>query len=159
MKKYLLFLITLLSISLTSCSTDDDFCGNGFQRVDQLGRGTNGMYPEDLIVPSIIGESFIVITSERDFLRDVKDAKYFIGQVDFRYENLLIGQAYIKGFRGNIPSTTALFKESCKYNRRNEVIITLDVNSGSVYEHRTYNAILPKTSNIDPNVQVDIMYR
>ncbi|MGL4583119.1 MAG: hypothetical protein ACRCVU_09065 [Flavobacterium sp.] len=159
MKKYLLFLITIVSLSLAGCSTDDDYCGNGFQRVDQLGRGDNGYYPEDLIVYDIAGEGFTIISSERDFLTRVKGAEYFRGKIDFRYENLLIGQTHIKGFRGNIPSTTALFKESCKYNRKNEVIITLDVNRGSTYDYRTYNAILPKTSNVEPNVQIDIIYR
>jgi len=157
MKKYLLFLIAILSVSLTSCSVDDD-CGNGFYRVDQLGKANNGFYPEDLIPLGLVGDAPRLITSEQEFLRTVKGSEHFIGKINFNRENLLIGETKIQGYRG-IISTSALFKESCNYNRDNEVIITLDVNKGSIHDFVTYHAILPKTSNNKMFTRVDINYR
>ncbi|KZE83008.1 hypothetical protein AV926_05540 [Myroides marinus] len=156
MKKYLLFLIAILSVSLTSCSVDDD-CDNGFYRVDQFGPA-NGYFPEDLIINGMTGESSILITSERQFLQEVRGARNFLPQIDFSRENLLIGQVRVRDFR-NLASSVSLFKESCNYTRDNEVVITLDVNKGIRNSFLTYNAILPKTSNTKMFVRVDVIHR
>ncbi|WP_286418650.1 hypothetical protein [Myroides odoratimimus] len=60
MKKFLLFLLTILSISLAGCSSDDDYCGNETYRSLQLNETPN-FSPLNFYVKGLKGDSFIVI--------------------------------------------------------------------------------------------------
>ncbi|WP_121964335.1 hypothetical protein [Myroides sp. N17-2] len=145
MKKYLLFLITIVSLSLAGCSTDDDNrdCYEGFMPTRDLYK--NGIDPRDLKVKDFGNDVgvFTVITSRSEFLSRVTDARLFVDQINFNKENILIGQEYIK--KGSNVKINTITEQTCYPRAR--VNVTVDFINSSINNRPhfiTYNVILPK---------------
>ena len=158
MKKYLLFLITIVSLSLAGCSTDDDYCGNGFYRSQQLKEVFN-FHPDQFRVDGLKGDSYVVIRSEREFQDKVRGAQYYRGVIDFRYDELIIGQTYVDGFE-SIIDISPMYKDACNYKSENVLEVDLQLNRGYKYSaYVTYHTVVPRTNSDRYNVRTFIRYR
>ncbi|MCA4792744.1 hypothetical protein HX057_01785 [Myroides odoratimimus] len=157
MKKFLLFLLTILSISLAGCSSDDDYCGNETYRSLQLNETPN-FSPLNFYVKGLKGDSFIVIRNERDFQNRVHGAQYYRNVIDWRYDELIIGQKYEERFSKIIDIST-FYKESCNYNFQNILNVEIKVNKGSRYNgYITYHTIVPKTKSEQYDVITTVQF-
>jgi hypothetical protein len=158
MKKYLLFLIAILSVSLTSCSSDDDYCGNGFYKSKQLAPAY-GFHPDRFRVYGLKGDQFVVIKNEREFQERVKGAEYYKNVIDFRYDELIIGQAYATGFT-DVIDITPMYKESCGYGGENILEVEINVNSSNLYtDFIVYHTVVPRTQSNFYTVIPTVRYR
>lgn len=158
MKKYLLFLIAILSISLTSCSSDDDYCGNGFYKSKQLAPVYN-FHPDRFRLYDLRGEEFTVIRNEREFQDRVKGAEFYKGVIDFRYDELIIGQTYASGFN-SIIDITPMYRESCGYGGENILEVEINVNKGSLHtDYIVYHTVVPRTKSDRYTVLPTVRYR
>lgn len=145
MKKYLLFLLTILSISLTGCSSNDDYCNNGFYRSPQLKE--NPSFPTyRMEIRGVVGDSYTVIRSEREFQERVKGANFYRNIIDFRHDDLIIGQKWVNQFNDRyIIDIIPTYKESCNYNYKNILEVDILLNKGRINDYVTYHTIVPKT--------------
>lgn len=145
MKKYLLFLIAILSVSLSSCSVDDDYCGNGFYKSDQLPPKSN-FHPDEFRIMGLGRDSFTVIRSEREFQDRVRGAQYYRNEINFRDYELIIGEAPVDRHSDLIDIVT-MYKESCNSRGDNILEIEFFVNTGWKNSIMTYHTIVPKTKS------------
>ncbi|MDR0194068.1 MAG: hypothetical protein LBI73_03005 [Myroides sp.] len=158
MKKYLLFLIAILSVSLTSCSVDDDYCGNDFYKSKQLAP-VYAFHPDNFRVYGLKGERFTVIKSEQEFQERVRGAQYYKGAIDFRYDELIIGQTYATGFN-SIIDITPMYRESCGYGGENLLEVEINVNRGNLYtDFIVYHTVVPRTKSDRYSVLPTVRYR
>lgn len=157
MKKYLLFLIAILSVSLTSCSVDDDYCGNGTYKSPQLEKKYN-FNPQNFYVRGLNGDSYIVIRNEREFQNRVVGAQYYKDVIDWRYDELIIGQKYVDRF-SNIMDVSTYYKESCSYKFKNILNVEIKVNNGNRFnDYVTYHTVVPKTNSDQYDVVTTVQY-
>ncbi|MVX36427.1 hypothetical protein [Myroides sp. LoEW2-1] len=152
MKK--VFYLLIVMFGLISCSTDDDYCGNDYYETYKL----NEQRPSptsNLQVIGLQGDSFTVIRSEHEFQDRVRGAVYYRGQIDWRNEDLIIGQVYVNGFR-SVINFNSIFKESCNNRNDNYLRMKLNLSKGQNNNYITYHAIVRKLYNTNTQVTTDI---
>ncbi|MDM1396224.1 hypothetical protein HX049_03395 [Myroides odoratimimus] len=157
MKKYLLFLLTILSISLAGCSVDDDYCGNGFYKSDQLPPKGN-FHPDNFRVMGLDHNNFTVIKSEREFQDRVRGAQFYRNEINFRDYELIIGEALVDR-HNNIIDIVTMYKESCNSRGDNLLEVEFFVNKGLNNSIMTYHTIVPRTRSDYYAVRTSVRYK
>ncbi|MEC4112674.1 hypothetical protein VSO92_00895 [Myroides pelagicus] len=156
MKKYVLILLAFLSITLSGCAIDDDYCGNGSYVAEQL-RPKVDFHPNQFYVNNLEPSGFKVIHNESEFQRRVYGAKYYRNEIDFRYYSLIIGEVEIFDFQ-NIIDIIPIYSEACNSRSDNILEVEFKVNRGRRKHFVTYHAVVPKSNSDFYRVRTEVRY-
>ncbi|MBB1138856.1 hypothetical protein [Myroides sp. WP-1] len=140
-KKYCIILGSLALF--TGCEINDDYYDRDqFIRTENLEQYGCYNTKENLFVPSLRGNEFIIINNSYDYRKLVQGCN---AAIDFRYFDLIIGQYWVE-------SNTEDIKYVYRKNRFNEFILSVDFlqNWGGRPRYVTYHAIVPKLHPNDP---------
>ncbi|WP_413513429.1 hypothetical protein [Myroides odoratus] len=135
MKKYYLLLGSLLLFN--SCSINDDYFDTDiFIRTENLEQYGCYNTKENLYVPTLKGNEFLIINNAIDYRRLVQGCNT---SVDFRNFDLIIGQYWVES---NTEDIRYVFKK----DRYNEYTLFVDFlqNYGGRSRYVTYHALVPK---------------
>ena len=140
-RKYCTILGALLLF--TACDLNDDYYDRDmFIRTESLEQYGCYNTKDNLFVPTLRGNEFIIINNSSDYRKLVQGCN---AAIDFRNFDLIIGQYWVE-------SNTEDIKYVYKKNRYNEFILSVDFlqNWGGRPRFVTYHAIVPKLHPNDP---------
>lgn len=157
MKKYISLLLAIISLSITSCSSDSDKnCKEEFYRIDQLQQ--NFLYPTTQFqIIGVEAGKYTVIRNETEFQDRVSGASYYKNIINFRDYDLLVGQVRVQGVQ-SIIDIVPMLKENCNSGNVNKLEVEMIFNRGVNNPLVTYHALVPKsrTNNIEVRTSIQL---
>ncbi|MGG5578140.1 hypothetical protein ACPDHL_12470 [Myroides sp. C15-4] len=139
-KKYSLILGSILLFA--GCSFSDDYEQDVFIRTENLEQYGCFNTKDNLYVPSLHENQFVIINNPYDYRKLVQGCNV---EIDFRNFDLIIGQFWVE-------SNTADIKYVYTRSRYNQYTLHVDFlqNWGGRPKFVTYHAIVPKLHPSDP---------